>query len=167
MDRIGRKSLVRGMVTRSGLALLLLCAHREDRCDTIQSALVQAYEGNTQLSAQRAQVRSRLTTRPGSSADAIVAEKCRVDCAARGFASSEPSDVARPEAGQNVKTLTQESESFTSDLHPRPFSCLPGPIDLRLRRLVLASCWLKLSARSPHSTIVSLHLMPCCPRCSA
>lgn len=58
IGQIGSKSLVRGMVTRSALALLLLCVHREAHCDTIQSALVQAYQGNPQLNAQRAQVRS-------------------------------------------------------------------------------------------------------------
>src|SRR6201997_937271 len=58
MARIGNGTFV-CLATRVVVAaLLLLVADRAARSDTIEGALVQAYQGNPQLNAQRAQVRS-------------------------------------------------------------------------------------------------------------
>ena len=56
---LGNRSLVCAAVSRATLAaVLLFVLHREAFSDTIQGALVQAYQSNPQLNAQRAQVRS-------------------------------------------------------------------------------------------------------------
>src|SRR6201993_968737 len=58
MARIGNGTFV-CLATRVVVAaLLLLVADRAARSDTIEGALVQAYQGNPQLNAQRAQVRA-------------------------------------------------------------------------------------------------------------
>jgi outer membrane protein len=64
MARIGNGTFV-CLATRVVVAaLLLLVADRAARSDTIEGALVQAYQGNPQLNAQRAQVRSTDETVP-------------------------------------------------------------------------------------------------------